>query len=160
LHRPTPKAPSARHQRWVQALTIAACLGLTFWLGRGSVPPSVSEPLRPGVEDMGSNRAMPLTPASPTDEGQQSGMMKFVVYGADGQPQEMNLPVVNGDVVDPALFLQRSATIPDDVVAAIEAAGHKIERRREFVRQRVGAEHEVVVPIDRVRVIPISQPMY
>jgi hypothetical protein len=86
--------------------------------------------------------------------------MTLVINGADGRPREVDLPVVDGNYVDPNAFLSRSATIPPDVVAAIEQSGHKIERHREFVRQPVDAEHEVVVPIERLRVVPVSNPMY
>lgn len=134
---------------WAQAAALAACLGLAFWLGRGSLPSSdgdiaVIEPPRPAIESPRSHQ----------------GRLTLVVDGPNGQQREVELPVVDGDYVDPEAFLARSAVIPADVLAAIEQSGHKIERRREFMRQPIDAGHEVVVPVDRLRVVPVSNPMY
>lgn len=146
-------ASPVRHfqTHWAQALAVAACLGLAFWLGRGSLTPSndsmaVVEP-RAGE-------------AAPEPERSHQGRLTLVLDGPDGRPREMELPVVDGSYVDPYAVLSRSMVIPPNVLEAIERSGHKIERRREFMRQSVDAEHEVVVPIDRLRVVPVSSPMY
>jgi len=139
----------------LQALALAACLGLAFWLGRGSVRPEDAElaVVQPPVAKIES---IP----SPQPEPWRQGKLTLVVNGPNGEPREMELPVVDGSYVDPRAFLSRSATIPPDVVRAIEQSGHKIVRHREFMREPVDAEHEVVVPVDRLRVVPVSHPMY
>jgi hypothetical protein len=134
---------------WAQAVALAACVGLAFWLGRGSLPPSsdkmvVAESQQPNAEPARVHQ----------------GRMTLVVDGPDGQQREVELPVVDGNYVDPRAFLARSTVIPADVLAAIEQSGHRIESRREFMRQPIDAEHEVVVPVDRLRVVPVSNPMY
>lgn len=155
---PTPVQPApapatsggwSHTSHWLQALALAACLGLSFWLGRGSLPRgevAVVPPAEPHVRSETNNP--------------HQGRMTLVMEGPDGQPREVELPVVDGNYVDPRAFLSRSAVIPPDVLAAIERSGHKIERRREFMRQPVDAEHEVVVPVDRLRVVPVSLPKY
>lgn len=133
-----------------QALAVAACLGLAFWLGRGSLPKDDIANVAPGIG----------SPEQPEPSQSHQGRMTLVMAGPDGQPREMELPVVDGEFVDPKQFLARSTEIPAEVLEAIERSGHKIERHREFLRQPVDAEHEVVVPVDRVRVVPVSMPRY
>jgi hypothetical protein len=140
--------------RWAQSLAVAASLGLAFWLGRGSVIPEDIGLAGPGPQ--GPKIAPVPTQPAPWKQGR----MTLVVNGADGRPQEVELPVVDGNYVNPRDFLSRSAVIPPDVLEALEQSGHRIEREREFMRQPVGPEHEVVVPVDRLRVIPVSNPMY
>jgi hypothetical protein len=137
--------------QWIQGIALAACLALAFWLGRGS---------------MTSDGDLAVIPPQPPDspgvrqEPWKQGRMTLMLRGADGSPREVELPVVDGNYVDPDAFLARSAVIPPDVLAAIEQSGHKIERHREFMRQPVDAQHEVVVPVERLRVVPVSNPMY
>jgi hypothetical protein len=137
--------------QWIQGIALAACLGLAFWLGRGSMTSDVDIAVAPPPR--------PKSHAIATEPWKQ-GKITLVVHGPDGQPREMELPVVDGNYVDPEAFLARTAVIPPDVLAAIERSGHRIERHREFMRQPVDAEHEVVVPVDRLRVVPVSNPMY
>jgi hypothetical protein len=152
---PTSSDTNGSHSvwHWIQGLTIAASLGLAFWLGRGSMTPgdlAVVELQPPSTQAI----------SAPETEPWKQGRLKLVLRGADGEPREMELPVVDGNYVDPDAFLARSTVIPADVLAAIEQSGHKIERHREFMRRPIDAEHEVVVPVDRLRVVPVSNPMY
>ena len=140
---------------WIQSLAVAACLGLAFWLGRGSVAPN----------DIGLPAAGPQPPqvaAAPATESEpwKQGRMMLVLNSADGRPREVEVPVVDGNYVDPRAFLARAAVVPPDVLEALQQSGHKIEREREFMRQPIDAEHEVVVPVDHLRVVPVSNPMY
>jgi hypothetical protein len=137
--------------QWIQGIALAACLGLAFWLGRGSMTPD---------NDHLAVQPQPPKSGAVAQEPWKQGSLTLVLKGADGQPRELELPVVDGNYVDPSAFLARSAVIPADVLAAIEQSGHKIERHREFMRQPVDAEHEVLVPVDRLRVVPVSNPMY
>lgn len=148
-----PKPPSRTYGIWPQLLTLAACLGLTFWLGRNSISvPAASSPEREQVAHVDRSQVPNTRP--------HQGEISLVVSGVDGQPRTMQVPVVDGERVDPRWVLSRSATIPPEVLAAIEQAGHRIETRREFLRQKVDDQHEVVLPIDRLRVVPVANPMY
>jgi hypothetical protein len=140
---------------WIQSLAVAACLGLAFWLGRGSVAPD-------DIDPAGAGPQAPKIAADPgpRSESWKQGRMTLVVNGADGRPREVEVPVVDGNYVDPRAFLARSSAIPSDVLEALQQSGHKIEREREFMRQPIDAEHEVVVPVDHLRVVPVSNPMY
>jgi len=142
-----PSQPVAWY--WAQAVALAACLGLAFWLGRGSLPSNSGKMV---VAESQQSTAEPARV--------HQGRMTLVVDEPNGQQREMELPVVDGNYVDPSAFLARTAVIPADVLQAIEQSGHKIERHREFMRQPIDAEHEVVVPVDRMRVVPVSNPMY
>jgi hypothetical protein len=143
-----PKSPAAMlRSHWAQALALAGCLALTFWLGRGSISTgepriAVTEPPRP----------------TPPEAASYQGRVRLVLNDQNGRPHEVDLPVVDGNDVDARQALAQSTAIPPDVLQAIEQSGHTIERHREFVRQNVDSSHEVVVPVDRVRVVPVSYP--
>jgi len=146
-----------RLRMWGQLLAIAASLLLVFWLGRGTVGPStdpVHGPTGPNIAYHGE-RSQPGT-----EPFQHQGRLTLVVHGANGQPHEMDLPVLNGDVVDARTVLNQPISIPQEVLEILRESGHRIESHRELVPLQIDRERQVVVPVDRVRVVPVSYPMY
>jgi hypothetical protein len=162
---PAPVEPAAKPsapmtKMWAQWGALAASLLLTFWLGRGSMPTpaeTISRPPQPSpapAPDLAKS-----SPRPPLDLSRQ-GRMTLVVDGANGQTHEVELPVVNGEHIDPQRFLAHPPQIPSDVVDAFHAAGHEIESHREIVPIDIAPGRRVLVPVDRVRVVPIRKPMF
>jgi hypothetical protein len=150
-----PVAPATRPSRsrigstWFQALSLAACFGLAFWLGRGTQRP-VNVP---------SPDPHQIVEAPQRYEALRPSHVELVVNDASGHSRQMLLPVVDEQSVSREELLG-PPSLPKDVVSVLENAGHRVETRREFLRRRLDGEHEVVVPVDRVRFMPAAQPMY
>lgn len=140
-----------------QIAALAASLALAFFLGRGSLP----------VAGGPESRGMSTNVAQSQQQEQNSlpslgshGRLTLVVNGPDGRPREVELPVVDGERVDPRLVLEEDTAIPPEVLRALQASGHRLESRRELVPLRLDHQREVVVPVDHVRVVPVSRPMF
>jgi hypothetical protein len=151
-------SPVRAERYWPQWLAVAASLFLMFWLGRGSIVPTTDALPAPGAGQVARTEPSGSLPSSRTLPHQ--GEMTLVLNGADGQSREVELPVLNGEQVDPSEVLAQEIDIPQDLIDALQASGHRIERYRELVPIRLDRERQVVVPVDRVRVVPANRPTF
>lgn len=117
-------------------------------LGMGLLPQASQAAARPAFELAGAecNR-------------HQMNRVTLVVEGPDEQgesrQQYIDLPLVSA-AEDAPPGLDGSA-MPDDVRQALERAGHRVERRRQYYPVRLRDGRQIVLPIEEVEIVPVKQ---
>lgn len=80
------------------------------------------------------------------------GQVRLVVGGPNGSADEIELPVVEGEALDPEFFRNRPAAVPLEVERALERMGHRVQQRRDLVPLRLEDGRRLIVPVDQVEV--------
>ena len=153
-------------RRWLHLATAAsAAFVLAFGLSilvRGwwpasdvIVPPDAQmagrqqEPVQATLSEMPvSSDAPPATPAVPRH-------VRLVVNS-----REIHLPVESMQPGAVSMFGQRRSMIPDDVERALERLGHQIQRRHHYIPLESLDGHDLVVPVEDVRIVPVSNRVF
>ena len=140
---------------------LAAALLLTFLLGRGSVSRSIDT--SPGAPqfvadrpaETGSAIAAEKEPRAPA--AMNRGKLSLVVDDGQGKSQHLEIPVLDGKRVDSRRLLNQPQ-LSSEISDALRARGRDVESRREVYPLDRGDGTRVLVPIDRIRVVPSARP--
>jgi hypothetical protein len=80
-----------------------------------------------------------------------AGILTLVVDD-NGQPREVQVPVLEGPELDLRRLLSRPPAIRDSVVQALERRGHRVEAHRQLLTVNLKNGRKVVLPVDQVDV--------
>jgi hypothetical protein len=95
---------------------------------------------------------------TPSMSGQN---LRLVVDGTVGERQKMvNVPLVDAQGMNEALFGAASQSLPADFVRLLEQSGHQVVRERRLVPVDLHDGRRVVVPMDQVEIRPVSNQGY
>jgi hypothetical protein len=146
---------------WGNLLAVAASFGFAFALGawyRSSDGP-ITAPgagavsiVDPSTSDPSSNVAAAAADNIPED------YVTLLVDGvADGESNQMQLPVRAWGDVAANSFAQQPMAIPDSLIEEIEQAGHTVRQRRQLVPVDLQDGRRMIVPMDEVQIVPVSR---
>jgi len=92
---------------------------------------------------------------------QNASNLRFVVGGgADRADEVVEVPLVNAEQLNEALFGQWSQAVPAEVLQMLERSGHQVVRERRLVPIELGDGRRAVVPMDQVEIRPVSRQGY
>ncbi|MDZ4780159.1 MAG: hypothetical protein SGJ19_07905 [Planctomycetia bacterium] len=154
--------PGASHSFWRSSwgnlLAVAASFGVAFALGAWYRSQD-GDKLKLVVDGTGS-RSAPDPDASVVSDApaDPNSYVTLLVDGvADGESNQMQLPVrAWGDIAADS-FAQQPMAIPDSLVEEIEQAGHTVRQRRQLVPVDLQDGRRMIVPMDEVQIVPVSR---
>ncbi len=159
---PSPATrPSARND-WLRMLLVAAASFLaaffvvqTFWQVTGSRPQVPSPPIAKGHEQQLSPPANEVPMSD-----QPLGKVQLAVNRLGGEdPQIVDVPVYDPQAATELLSNSRPA-LPDDLIEALEADGHHVNRHRQLVPIQLDDGRQMIVPVEGYRIVPVNRPSY
>jgi hypothetical protein len=149
-------------QIWMPVALAAGLLVATTWVfwngnsggivpgGRQAGNPAAAPTTlagRPGVQTEnhpnGNARALPRN-------------LQLVVDGGPGGRRNVEVPLVDADEMDRALFGQWSSGLPPEVIRLLEQNGHQVVRERKLMPVDLEDGRRVVVPMDQVEIRPVN----
>lgn len=141
---------------WGNLLAVAASFGVAFALGTwyrsndgGTVNVVVDGAGLQTVPDQGARLAGDPS-ATPNN------YVTLVVDGvADGESNQVRLPVRDWSHVQE--IAQQPAAIPESLVEQIEQSGHAVRQQRQLVPVDLQDGRRMIVPMDEVRIVPVSR---
>lgn len=86
--------------------------------------------------------------------GQQN--LRLVVRGPNGEAQILEVPLVGMQNMNEALLGQWSQMLTPELEQLLEASGNQIVRRRQLVPVDLNDGRRVVVPMEQVEIVPVS----
>lgn len=166
-----PSAPAAwrNPMLWMPAATAAAVVfgwvlyvakfdraghevaGVDVPRGGGAV---VVEDARPAAVAAGQVATEQIAAAAPGAERQN--LQLVVERGPNGEPQVIEVPLVGIQNLNEALLGQWSQSLSPEMVRMLEQSGNQIVRRRQLVPVDLRDGRRVVVPMDQVEIVPVS----
>jgi hypothetical protein len=163
---------SSRCRDWLRMLLVAAASFLlalfvsqNFWQVRqdpvagpssqpfAAIPEKEQPQLPPAVPDdvpesYSSPRNLPL------------GRVRLAVNTSDsGEPAWLDVPVFAPEAATEMVKSYRPA-LPDDLVKALEAEGHQIDRQGQYISVPLDDGQQMMVPVESYRIVPVSRPSY
>ena len=126
--------------------------------------------LRPPVDNIAESRVTERSDGEPhPPQGFESklpeaasGAWKMVTLtgpeGPEGPTGSVRLPAIERDSLDEAWLSRFPAAMSDDVLQALERAGHRVRRHRELVPFEMQDGRRLVVPVDQVEVHYVGNP--
>jgi len=85
----------------------------------------------------------------------------FVVHGEDGGViKEFDLPIHDQSDIEAWQQTVGQSSVPIDWIDNLKKLGHRIERQRRYVPYDLQDGRRLIVPIDEVNIIPVSQTVY
>jgi len=160
VERPLAPRPQAWWMRPApQWLATAAALMLVFALGT-QVDQARYLLTRPSTTSLAINDTNP--PALPTVTAKQGpralGNMQVVLNqaGVDAEPTEV--PVYDGQEVDPEQLWQFSGKLPEEVQKRLEQSGQRAVSYRHLMPVHLDDGRTIVIPVERIQLVP--QPTY
>jgi len=100
-----------------------------------------------------TNATFPVAQPAPAN----SPNVQLVVDGGPNEADEVvEVPLVEADRLNEALFGQWSQSLPPEVMQMLERSGHQVVRERRLVPVDLRDGRRVVVPMDQVEIRPVS----
>ena len=162
---------SSRQSRWFELHTLFA-IALSFLLAftLGALAPRFfrSGPQEPKLA--GNNSSAPQIakvhlPQSGGDLRQQAfrpvGNVRLVMDGpANGSAETGDVPVYDvGNDLESFLNQERPA-LPPELIELLRQRGHEVERQEQYVPAQLDDGRQVIVPVERYLITPVSQRAY
>lgn len=88
--------------------------------------------------------------------GSPLGHYQLVVENGSGAPQTVEMPVFAADDPRADLLLDEYATMPHEIIRALEKSGHVVQSRRNWIPMRGHSGAPLYVPVDELQVTPVS----
>jgi hypothetical protein len=167
--KPTPKAVTEPASQlivtndWLRMLLVAAASFIfaffvvqTYWqfAGQGPLVPT-QQPIA----------KLPDAPAPPNTTNVATGnrplgSVQLALNRTGGEDQQIvDVPVYDSQAATELLNNSRPA-LPDDLVEALEADGHRVNRQRQLVPVQLDDGRQMIVPVEGYRIVPVSRPSY
>ena len=121
------------------------------WAESGRVTPRVAEEIRHGA-----GRSEEAVPAAPVAEPLPEQVTLVFDDGPDGGERRVPVSLVDASELEDPLLWEATWPIPRSVLRALERTGHRIERSRRDVTLDLGEDRRVVVPVEELKVVPVS----
>ena len=83
--------------------------------------------------------------------------------GPQGQGQTIQVPALDaskGGTIDPSWDKHLPASLPRDVLEALERTGHIVQMHRELVPIRMNDGRQLVLPVEKVDIRYVGRPTY
>ncbi|HVC95975.1 MAG TPA: hypothetical protein VND64_19965 [Pirellulales bacterium] len=155
-----PRSELRAPRSFLPPLAMAASFALAFTLGlliRGGGfstqdGPSDLATAGAGADDAGAR------PRSLADGRAQPPLdnVRLVWDGPQGTAETIELPVVEGKVLDENWLRGQPSALPAGLLEALERSGHRVLQRRELVPLNMQDGRRLVVPVDQVDVQPVN----
>jgi hypothetical protein len=99
-----------------------------------------------------------VTPRNLADSRAQHPLdnVRLVWDGPQGTAETIELPVVEGKVLDENWLRGQPSALPASLLEALERSGHRVLQRRELVPLNMQDGRRLVVPVDQVEVQPVN----
>jgi hypothetical protein len=157
-----PASRSAPANDWLRMLLVAAAsFLLAFFLMQTYWKVTSKYALDPTPRIV----KVPVEPTAPTiaeaaRNDQPLGKVQLAVNRTDNEePEIVDVQVYDPQVATEMLSNSRPA-LADDLVEALEADGHRVNRRRQLVPVQLDDGRQMIVPIEGYRIVPVSRPSY
>lgn len=126
-----------------------------FWQVTANRPLDPAQPLAQGPPEP----AAPSTLNTATSNQPLGNVQLAVNRTGSEEPQFVNVPVYDPESATEMLRTSRPA-LPDDLVEALEAEGHRVNRQRQLVPVQLDDGRQMIVPVEGYRIVPVSRPSY
>lgn len=162
--------PGVRSRLGVVAFSLATAAGLLVafglgWSARSGVIRSTGDAMQ--VAGMQTPRLdeVPETfdplGSIDFDADPQWGMVTLSMgRDAEGNLQQIELPVLDCDATDLAALERESPVVPIELRAALERLGHRVSEQRRLVTVSLEDGRQVVVPVDEIELSPVPASTY
>jgi hypothetical protein len=158
---PKPGKP-ARSAYLVNALAVAASFAIAFGLGvwyrgfdrRGEVAENG------GVAHVANDAAVTPVAGDPALRRllDEDGYMTLALGGvAEGEPQQVRVPVTEARHGYDAAAFQAPLELPRDLLAELRQEGQTVRQQRSLVPIQLGDGRSIIVPMDELEIVPVSQ---
>lgn len=137
---------------------LAACIMVSLGVWMILRDKNGVEVARIRVPDGGSVVMQPQIVQSPSQSfPSNSPNMRLVVDGGPNQADEVvDVPLVEADRMNEALFGPWSQSVPSEVLQMLERSGHQVVRERQLMPVDLRDGRRVVVPMDQVEIRPVG----
>jgi hypothetical protein len=148
-----------------QWLALAAGVMLAFALGT-QVDMARDMFSRGGAPDLATVVQPPSLPSDlprrdvPRQSPQALGNMRVLVNRPTGEPEQTDVPVYDGNEIDPSELWSQSHALPDGLLQQLEKSGRRVVRQRHLVPMHLPDGRQVVMPVERIQLIPRDRTMY
>lgn len=157
---PAPRSTAAND--WLRMLLVAAASFLLaffaaqqFWQAAGNRPLPPAQPIAKVPSE-----PVPPNPTNVATGNQPLGNVQLAVNRTgSAEPQFVNVPVYDPEAATEMLRVSRPA-LPDDLVEALEADGHRVNRQRQLVPVQLEDGRQMIVPVEGYRIVPVNRPSY
>ncbi len=117
---------------------------------------SVADPSHQFASDSNSSNQ----PTASRTDGSPMGHYRLVVNGETGPAQEVEMPVFAADDPRADMLLDEYATMPHEIIRALQNSGNEVQHRRNWIPMRTTAGAPMYVPVDELQVTPVSNRSY
>lgn len=172
---PAPRAARPASSIPWTPLAVAASFGIAFALGLGakgffsnsgdrradSSAPRVQEASAGNRAEPRTNSPDPHFSGTPPN-GRPSRYARVRYPAAEGGDwiEEVHVPLADAERLDERLFRADPAEIPRDVRDSLERLGYQVESKRRLIPSSTGDGRSVVVPVDSIDIVPVSNRPY
>jgi hypothetical protein len=162
-----PRAASAFRWSWswggLMTLASAASFLLAFLLAaRMFQPPGPDAGPSAGLVRGGpAERPDEMLAATDSTDGHRPwGAYRIVLDTSDGQPQQIEMPIYAPDDPRASWLFNERATMPAELILALQRMGFEVDRQRQWAPVVQNAGEPVLVPIEELRITPVSSRSY
>lgn len=149
-------------QRWALAasMLVACSLGWTaarLSLHRADVPQGAGGPVG-SVDALTTPTLADNGTLSITDDAGDAAWRKvqLVVDDGSGASSTLEVPVVEADSFDPEWLVNRPPPLPAEVIRGLRQLGNDVRVERQFLPFNAPDGRQMIIPMDRVEVQPVS----
>jgi hypothetical protein len=93
---------------------------------------------------------------STSDVDSPLGKYQLVVENDSAQREAVEMPVFGADDPRAGMLLDEYATIPRELIRALESQGNQVRRQRNWIPMPGDSKAPVYVPLDELQVTPVS----
>lgn len=146
---------------WGNLLAVAASFGIAFalgaWYRSGDGANKAQDAGAVAIVNPATSVPASNVAASAADSIPEDYVTLLVDGVADGESNQMQLPVRAWRDDTENSFAQQPMAIPDSLIEEIEQAGHTVRQRRQLVPVDLEDGRRMIVPMDEVQIVPVSR---
>jgi hypothetical protein len=164
---PATQARPAFTTEWQRHCLVAAASFLLALIcaqlfGDRADAPSAKNPASTIAKTLAPNQNAASQPHATTlvSNNQPVGKVQLAVNRGTGEaPTLVEVPVYEEAAAD-ALLSTSAPALPDDLVQALEAEGHQVNRQRQLVAVPLADGRQMMLPVEGYHIVLVSRPSY
>jgi len=158
-----------RRLEMLRRVSLVAVLLAVFFAGlaighNGELPSPVSSN-RPhqiaGQVSTGGVDQLPATQQNHPEVNPVKGdVLTLWVHDEQGQPQAVDVPLLDADTLDSQLGMTFRSGIPQQVCEKLADHGFQVKSRRHYAPLWIEGGTSLMVPVEDTKIVPVSRPVY
>ncbi|QDU28770.1 hypothetical protein ETAA8_38750 [Anatilimnocola aggregata] len=158
-----PEKKSLLQKDWLRMLLVAAASFLLAFVAAQaywqSTAGTTSAPIPPQLAETGPAENSPQSVPTKTNYRPVSSVNLAVNRAGQENPELLQVPVFEPAAANDLLSNSRPA-LPDDLLEALTAEGHQVDRQRKLVPIELDDGRQMMLPVEGYRIVPVSRPSY